>query len=178
MEPASLLTSIISTTLVIKTWLRGRQSKNVHIRALLKTIEQAHLIHDELAKGCQSHEISDGRIIAALQAIAETICLIKDHLSIWKEKSYFSALLKFISSGSVLNKLRDDEQLLSLQISVLSLALSVSTFSKGNRITIEEHEQPEALVLKLIKNPDVIQFWEQMIGHNVRPNKVIKFICI
>ena len=168
MDPLSIVTSVLSAVLTIKTWADNTKKKGQAVTNFSATINLVHLTLSPLEDPTVSQCLQPS-VIASLLSIGEVLSRIKDHLSLWQDRRLRpDKLWGIVSPGGVINDLRDDAQLLSQHLLSISLALHVSTFLEGQ--SRMKSPPPEPSVLDRVKNVQLRGFWRDMIGERVSRN--------
>ncbi|OCH92758.1 hypothetical protein OBBRIDRAFT_410451 [Obba rivulosa] len=202
MDPLYIVTAVLSSALAVQRWIRQKQTKNKVIAELSNTVDRVYDIlsplHASLSirdtgwnsqtttllsipEGHEELPPDDLNVVSCLLDTGEALSVLKEHLTLWKEKSLTANVLAFLTPQTVIGRLQEDGDRLQQRLNLLSFALQVSTYRTGQRL----HRTLQALSssgqalsseqvlssgpspLDFIKNPDVGRFWREQIGLHV-----------
>lgn len=164
MDPASVITSIISSAISINNWVEDTKKKEVAISHLSTTVNLVKVILSPLEVDKNYLNLTP-EILASLVSLADVLSRIKDHLDLWADKSVrFSKLMGFLAPSGVLQDLRDDSELLQQHIGVVSLALNLSTLQSKNKAIVPVNVPSP---VTRMKSSQAREFWHVMMGDSV-----------
>lgn len=164
MDPASVITTILSSAISINKWVEDTKKKEVAINQLSTTVNLVYLTLSPLEVGSNSQNLTPP-IIASLVSLGAVLSRIKDHLDVWADKTIkLSKLMGFLTPSSVLEDLRDDSELLQQHLLAVSFALHLST--------VLQDKSKDAPVkgpspVDLMKSSQAREFWHAMMGDRV-----------
>lgn len=166
MDPASVITTILSSAITIHKWVEDTKKKEATIDQLSTTVNLVYITLSPLEVDPKSQNLTPP-IIASLVSLGAVLSRIKDHLDVWADKSIrLSKLMAFLTPSSVLEDLRDDSELLQQHLLAVSFALHVATFLQGK---IKDAPMKGPSPVDLMKSSQARAFWHAMMGDRVNP---------
>ncbi|KAK0202000.1 hypothetical protein DFS33DRAFT_1386285 [Desarmillaria ectypa] len=174
MDPISILTTVISTTSFLLTWIDQHQSKEKVFRGLRTTLDNVHsgVLLPLSSVGASGDSQLDPSIVGCLRTVQEGLLRTQDHLVVWEDSRKIKSgkkLWAFLNPAAVLDELKDDKAQLVSSVQILSAAVQISSFIRQPSTLSPPVESSRALVfgsdnLEIASNRDVKNFWAAEIG--------------
>ncbi|KAG7445763.1 uncharacterized protein BT62DRAFT_178719 [Guyanagaster necrorhizus] len=174
MDPISLLTTVISTTSFLLTWIDQHQSKGKVFRDLRTTLDNvcSGVLLPLSLVGTNGGSLEPS-IVGCLQTVQEVLLRTRDHLVVWEDSRKIKSgkkLWAFLNPAVVLDELKDDKAQLVSSVQILSAAIQISSFIRQPPNTLSlPGESSRSLIsssdnLEIASNGDVKDFWTTEIG--------------
>ncbi len=177
MDPISILTTVISTTSFLLTWLDQHQSKEAVFRDLHKTLDNVYsgILLPLLSIDASGRSQLEPNIVGCLGTVQEVLFRTRDHLVVWEDGRKFKSgkrLLAFLNPAVVLDELKDDKTRLVSSVQILTAAIHISSFIRQPRALVLPVQSSRSHVsgsnnLEIASNRDVKEFWAAEIGTEV-----------
>jgi hypothetical protein len=168
MDPLSILSTVLSTTIAVYRWVGDLKSKESAILELKNSLSSITLVLHPLREKAASGALdSQVRILACLQDLGECLDTAREHLQTWQESQIRKAgpikrrILAFLDPSQVIGMVKEDAIRLNQTITMLTLAIQLA-WSPGLQSTTS--------ALDFIINPEAKAFWQQMIGRVFIPS--------
>ncbi|KAJ7434494.1 hypothetical protein B0H11DRAFT_1938591 [Mycena galericulata] len=167
MDPLSILSTVLSTSIAVSHWLDDLKSQETAILELKSSLSSITLVLHPLREKAASGTLdSQAGILACLQDLGECLDCARDHLQTWQESetrktlgSLARRILAFLDPSQVLAMIKDDRVRINQSVATLTLAIQLA-WLPGLPATAPVSP------LDSIQNQEVKQFWRQMIGES------------
>ncbi|KAJ6459417.1 hypothetical protein DFH09DRAFT_1231462 [Mycena vulgaris] len=168
MDPLSILSTVLSTSISIYRWVNDLRSKDSAILDLKGTLSTATLVLHPLREKAASGELdSQAGILACIEDLGECLDRARDHLQTWQESearkkgSLSRRILAFLDPSQVLVMIEEDRVRLNQIIGILTLAIQLAWMPGLHNAAIQSSPTSP---LDFIANSEAKAFWSQMIG--------------
>lgn len=166
MDPVSILSTVISTSIALSRWLNDIKSKESAVLDLKSSLSSItvvlHPLREKAAGGALD---SQAGILACLQDLGGCLDRARDHLHTWQESnartigSLSRRIFAFLEPSQFLDMLKEDRARINQTVSTLTLAIQLA-WLPGLQGTAPVSP------LDSIHNQEVKEFWRQMIGES------------
>lgn len=175
MDPISILSTVISTTSFLLTWIDQHQSKEKVFRDLRTTLNNVHsgiLLPLSSVGAASGSSQLEPNIVGCLRTVQEVLFRTQDHLVVWEDSRKFKSgkkLWAFLNPAVVLDELKDDKTQLVSSVQILSASVQISSFIGRSNAPSPPVKPSQSLVkgsrnLEIASNGDVKEFWTAEIG--------------
>ncbi|KAK0487654.1 hypothetical protein IW261DRAFT_632465 [Armillaria novae-zelandiae] len=174
MDPISILTTVISTTSFLLTWIDQHQSKEKAFRDLRATLNDVHngILLPLSSVGASGSSQLEPNVVGCLRTVQEVLFRTGDHLVVWEDSRKITSgkkLWAFLNPAVVLDELKDDKTQLVSSVQILSASIQISSFIRPPSALSPPVEPSQSLVtdssnLRMASNRDVKEFWTAEIG--------------
>jgi hypothetical protein len=161
MDPLSILSTVLSTSIAIYHWVDALKSKENAILDLRNSLSSITIVLHPLREKAASGALdSQAGVLACIQDLGECLNSAREHLQTWQESEARKAgsisrrILAFLDPSQVINMVKEDHTRLNRTITTLTLAIQLA-WTPGLQSTSP---------LDLITNLEAKAFWRQMIG--------------
>ncbi|KAJ7171060.1 hypothetical protein C8R46DRAFT_1087574 [Mycena filopes] len=166
MDPLSILSAVLSSSIAIYRWIDELKSKETAIADLKSSLSSITLVLHPLREKVRAAGALDSQVgvLACVQNLGECLDRAREHLQTWQESESRKAssiprrILAFLDPSQVLDMIKEDRTQLNHNITILTLAIQLAWAPAGPQTT------PRTTPLDLIANPEVKAFWLQRIG--------------
>ncbi|KAJ6493984.1 hypothetical protein C8R47DRAFT_1117945 [Mycena vitilis] len=168
MDPLSILSAVLSTSIAIYHWVDALKSKESAIQDLKSSVSSItvalHPLREKAASGALDSQIG---VVTCLQELGECLNTAREHLQTWQESkarragSISRRILAFLDPSQVIDLVKEDRVRLNQMVTTLILATLAWTPGSGL--------QASASPLDCLHNAEAKTFWGQMIGCEVLP---------
>jgi hypothetical protein len=167
MDPISIFSTVLSTSIAISQWVDNLKSKEAALLDLKSTVSSVTLVLQPLQqKAADGSLSSQPGVVACLRDIGETMDKAREHLQTWHESysrktgNFPQRILAFLDPVSVLDQVKDDRTSLDQKIGILSLAIQLAWLGNNAQQAAPSTTSP----LDFIFNAEARAFWTQAIG--------------
>ncbi|KAK0187855.1 hypothetical protein F5146DRAFT_731125 [Armillaria mellea] len=174
MDPISILTTVISTTSFLLTWIDQHKSKETVFRDLRTTLDNVHngILLPLSSVGTSGSPQLEANVVGCLRTVQEVLFRTQDHLVVWEDSRKIKSgkkLWAFLNPAVVLDELKDDKTQLVSSVQILSASIQISSFIRQPSALSPPVESSRSLVsgsrnLEIASNRDVKEFWTAEIG--------------
>ncbi|KAK0221639.1 hypothetical protein IW262DRAFT_918902 [Armillaria fumosa] len=175
MDPISILSTVISTTSFLLTWIDQHQSKEKVFRDLRTTLDNVHsgiLLPLSSVGAASGSSQPEPNIVGCLRTVQEVLFRTRDHLVVWEDSRKIKSgkkLWAFLNPAVALDELKDDKTQLVSSVQILSASVQISSFIRQPNALTPPVEPSQSLVnglrnLEIASNGDVKEFWTAEIG--------------
>ncbi|KAJ6461037.1 hypothetical protein C8R45DRAFT_1029041 [Mycena sanguinolenta] len=164
MDPLSILSTVLSTTIAISRWVGDLKSKESAILDLKNSLSSLTLVLQPLREKAASGGLdSQVGILACLQDLNESLNTAREHLQTWQDSEarktgLIVRILAFLDPSQVIGMVKEDSVRLNQTITMLTLAVQLA-WVPGHQSTTSP--------LDFIVSPEAKAFWRQMIGAEI-----------
>ncbi|KAJ7653184.1 hypothetical protein DFH06DRAFT_1474937 [Mycena polygramma] len=161
MDPLSILSTVLSTSIAIYHWvdaLKSKESAILDLKSSVSSITVAlHPLREKAASGALDSQIG---VVTCLQELGECLNTAREHLQTWQESearragSISRRILAFLDPSQVIDLVKEDRVRLNQMVTTLILA--TLAWMPGLQST--------ASPLDCLHNAEAKAFWGQMIG--------------
>ncbi|KAJ6551729.1 hypothetical protein B0H19DRAFT_1264370 [Mycena capillaripes] len=162
MDPLSIFSTVLSTSIAIYHWVDALKSKEKAIQDLKSSLLPITLalrpLQEKATSGALASQLG---VLACLQELGECLNSAREHVQTWQESDARKAgsiprrILAFLNPSQVIELVKEDRVRLNQMIAALGLAIQIA-WTPG----IQGTSSP----LDFIPNMEGKKFWEQMIG--------------
>ncbi|PBK75078.1 hypothetical protein ARMSODRAFT_951151 [Armillaria solidipes] len=177
MDPISILTTVISTTSFLLTWIDQHQSKEKVFRDLRTTLDNVHsgVLLPLSSVGASGSSQLEPNIVGCLRTVQEVLFRTRDHLVVWEDSRKIKSgkrLWAFLNPAVVLDELKDDKTQLVSSVQILSASIQISSFIRQPSALSPPVEPSRSFVSgsnnsEIASNRDVKEFWAAEIGTEI-----------
>lgn len=171
MDPFSI---VISLAICIKSRLDNIKEKNSTIVALSANVNRICATLEPFKDVAERESTIKDSLLGLGDALART----KEHLLVWgskKRSNTLNSFTEFFNSSDIIKMLKDDERQLSLQIMLLSLSFTASSYVRDGLPVISQSEK-DTFISVSIRNQDLLEFWREYVDSKVRSFRITCFI--
>ncbi|KAJ7449217.1 hypothetical protein FB451DRAFT_1287843 [Mycena latifolia] len=165
MDPLTILSTVLSTSIAIHRWISDLKSKQEAFLDLKTSLSSITLVLHPLREKAASGALdSQAGILACIQDLGECLDRARDHLQTWQDTETRKAgalarrILAFLDPSQILDEIKEDHIRLNQKIGVLTFAIQLAW------IPGVPAKPPTTSPLDFISNPEAKAFWSQMIG--------------